>query len=228
MRASTSPHCVNRWPIRRSARPIVAKVGQAEAARMSSLSDDDLKDELINMSTQTVEETMFVPKLESSNYAHPQHIVNTAGQSRGEWRPLSNSCAVVSIDGASPAQFPKLLKVVPSSALHLAGSGPAARRSNRRSQHGPVLLSHRLYHRPRLRMAMGRVDLHQLVRRRLYVDLRHPAARRLQLRIRPALSHPDNSQVSNRRSPQQFSRGKVDAAIRAHRGRHQRFPLSRT
>ncbi len=107
-------------PTQRAA--IVAKVGQAEAARMSSLSDDDLKDELINMSTQTVEETMFVPKLESSNYAHPPHIVNTAANP-AEIAAAQQLMRSGSIDSASPSQFPKLLKVVPSSALHLASSG---------------------------------------------------------------------------------------------------------
>ncbi len=101
---------------------IAAKVGQAEAARMSSLSDDDLKEELINMSTQTVEETMFVPKLESSNYAHLQHPVNALA-SPAEVAATQELMRGGAIDGASPAQFPKLLKVVPSSALHLAGSG---------------------------------------------------------------------------------------------------------
>jgi hypothetical protein len=101
---------------------IAAKVGQAEAARMSSLSDDDLKDELINMSTQTVEETMFVPRLESSNYAHQPHSVNP-GASPAEMAAAQQLMRGGSLDSASPAQFPKLLKVVPGSALHLAGSG---------------------------------------------------------------------------------------------------------
>ena len=100
---------------------IAAKVGQAEAARMSSLGDDDLKDELINMSTQTVEETMFVPKLESSNYAHLQHTVNAAA-SPAEMAAVQQLMRGGSINSASPAQFPKLLKVVPGSALHLNGS----------------------------------------------------------------------------------------------------------
>src|SRR5579863_1606024 len=107
-------------PMQRAA--IVAKVGQAEAARMSSLSDDDLKDELINMSTQTVEETMFVPKLESSNYAHPQHILNAVA-SPAEVTAAQQLMRGGAVDSASPAQFPKLLKVVPGSALHLTGSG---------------------------------------------------------------------------------------------------------
>jgi hypothetical protein len=107
-------------PAQRAA--IVSAVGQAEAARMSSLSDDDLKDELINMSAQTVEETMFVPKLESSNYAHPPHTLNTAANP-SEIAATEQLMRGGSLDSASPTGFPKLLKVVPSSALHLAGSG---------------------------------------------------------------------------------------------------------
>jgi hypothetical protein len=108
-------------PTQRAA--IVAKVGQAEAARMNSLSDDDLKDELINMGTQRVEETMFVPRLESSNYAHPPHAVNTAA-GPAEMAAVQQLMRNGVSGGASPAGFPKLLKVVPSSALHLSGSGP--------------------------------------------------------------------------------------------------------
>ena len=102
---------------------IVAKVGQAEAARMSSLSDDDLKDELVNMGVQTVEETMFVPKLESSNYAHLQHTLATTA-SPAEMAAVQQLMRNGVSGGASPAGFPKLLKIVPSSALHLSGSGP--------------------------------------------------------------------------------------------------------
>jgi hypothetical protein len=109
-------------PTQRAA--IVAKVGRVEAARMSSLSDDDLKDELINMAAQTVEETMFVPKLESSNYAHPQHtLVTTASPAEAAAAEQLMRNGVSS--GSSPAGFPKLLKVVPASELHLNGSGPA-------------------------------------------------------------------------------------------------------
>ena len=108
-------------PAQRAA--IVAKVGQAEATRLSSLGDDDLKDELINMSSQTVEETMFVPKIESSNYAHLQHNVTTAA-SPAEVAATQQLMRGGSLDSASPAQFPKLLKIVPGSELKLAGSGP--------------------------------------------------------------------------------------------------------
>ncbi|MGC1462511.1 MAG: hypothetical protein WA802_09945 [Terracidiphilus sp.] len=101
---------------------IVAKVGQSEASRMSSLSDDDLKDEVINMSTQTVEETMFVPKLESSNYAHPKENLTT-NASPAEMAAVQQIMRN-GVSGGSPAAFPKLLKIIPSSALHASGSGP--------------------------------------------------------------------------------------------------------
>ena len=101
---------------------IVAKVGEAEVARMSSLSDDDLKDELVNMSVQTVEETMFVPRLESSIYAHPQENLTTTAS------PAEAAAAQLlmrnGVSGGSPAGFPRLLKIVPASDLHLNGSGP--------------------------------------------------------------------------------------------------------
>jgi len=106
-------------PTQRAA--IVAKVGQAEATRLSSLNDDDLKDELINMSTQTFEETMFVPKIESSNFAQPQKLTAVAGS--GEVAAAQQLMRGGSVPTASPAQFPRLLKIVPSSELHLSGSG---------------------------------------------------------------------------------------------------------
>ncbi len=123
-------------PTQRAA--IVAKVGQAEAARMSSLGDDDLKDELINMGSQTVEETMYVPKIESSNYAHPQHIV-TSVASPAEVAASQQLMRGGTVATSSPAQFPKLLKVVPSSSLHLAGSGPPRGDQNADLNMGPYI-----------------------------------------------------------------------------------------
>jgi hypothetical protein len=108
-------------PAQRAA--IAAKVGEAEAARMSTLSDDDLKDELINMAPQTFEETMYVPRLESSNYAHPQHPL-PLGASPAEMAATQQLMRDGVTGDASPAGFPKLLKIVPGSELHLAGSGP--------------------------------------------------------------------------------------------------------
>jgi hypothetical protein len=101
---------------------IVTRIGQAEAARLSTLSDDDLKDELVNSGVHHYEETMFVPKLESANYAHPK--TNLAiGASPAE---ISASQQLMrnGVSGGGVPGFPKLLKIVPSSALHLSGNGP--------------------------------------------------------------------------------------------------------
>ncbi len=102
---------------------ITARVGEAETARMASFTDDQLKEELINSSVQRFEETMFVPKLQSSNYAHPPHtltITPSAGEMAAAQQLLRDG---VPARGAGPSNYPKLLKVVPSAALnHFAGS----------------------------------------------------------------------------------------------------------
>jgi hypothetical protein len=108
-------------PTQRAA--IVAQVGQAEVARMDSLNDDQLKDEVVNQATQRYEETMFVPKVESSNFAHPQLKLTTTG-SPAEMAAVQQILRDgVPEHGGSPANFPKLLKIVPASALHVNGSG---------------------------------------------------------------------------------------------------------
>ena len=50
---------------------ISARIGAAETARLSSLSDDELEGEIINSGTQRFEETAFVPRTQSAYYAHP-------------------------------------------------------------------------------------------------------------------------------------------------------------
>lgn len=50
-------------PAKRS--QFISKFGQAEVDRMSRLNDDQLKAELINTGEQTVEQTLFIPKLDS-------------------------------------------------------------------------------------------------------------------------------------------------------------------
>jgi len=93
---------------------ISAQVGQAETARMSSLSDDQLKEELINSSVQHFEETMFVPKVESTKYLHPQHNLSIAA-SPAEMAAVKKLLSEgVPGRGASPSNYPKLLKVVPN------------------------------------------------------------------------------------------------------------------
>jgi hypothetical protein len=97
---------------------IVAQVGQSEAARLNTLTDDQLKEEMINAANQRLEETLFVPKLETSNYAHPQHILTIsadAGEIAAAQKLLREG---VPEHGASPANYPKLLKIVPGSALN--------------------------------------------------------------------------------------------------------------
>jgi hypothetical protein len=101
---------------------IVAQIGQAETTRMDSLSDDQLKEEVINSGVQQFEETMFVPRLESANYAHPQHTLTIAA-SPAEMAAVQQVLRDgVPEHGGAPSNFPKLLKVVPETSLHLAGS----------------------------------------------------------------------------------------------------------
>jgi hypothetical protein len=95
---------------------IAAQVGEAETARMGTLSDDQLKEEIINSAVQHYEETLFVPRVSSSNYAHLPHVLNIAASSAevaAVQGMLRNG-----VTGGSPPEFPKLLKVVPASALH--------------------------------------------------------------------------------------------------------------
>lgn len=102
-------------PAQRAA--IVAQVGEAEAARLSTLSDEDLKEELINSGVQHFEDTMFVPKVASSNYLHPQLRVVPVGSS-GE---MSATQQLMS-GGARSTNFPKLLRVVPARSVSV-GAG---------------------------------------------------------------------------------------------------------
>lgn len=107
-------------PTQRAA--IVARVGQPETARMGSLSDDQLKEEMINSAVQRFEETMFVPKLESANYAHPEHALTIAAspaEVEAVQRLLSEG---VPEHGAGLSNFPKLLKIVPVRALALSNA----------------------------------------------------------------------------------------------------------
>ncbi len=112
-------------PTQRAA--IAAQVGQAETTRMSGLNDDQLEEELINTATQRFEETMFVPRVQSTNHLHPQQTLSIAA-SPGEIAATQQLLRQgVPQGGASPSQFPKLLKIVPPAELHPAGPpAPAA------------------------------------------------------------------------------------------------------
>ncbi|HEX2663281.1 MAG TPA: hypothetical protein VHM93_10665 [Candidatus Acidoferrum sp.] len=99
---------------------IVSKVGEAETARMATLSDDQLKEEIINASVQRFEETMFVPKVQSASYAHLQHTLTISAspaEAQAVQRLLSEG---VPEHGAGLSNFPKLLKVVPARPLALS------------------------------------------------------------------------------------------------------------
>lgn len=102
-------------PTQRAA--IVAKIGEAATARLNGLNDDQLKEEMINSADQRFEETMFVPKAESSNYLLPQHSVASAAGPAEMAATQQLLRDGVPGHGASPSNFPKLLKVVPSSRL---------------------------------------------------------------------------------------------------------------
>ncbi len=107
-------------PTQRAA--IAAQVGQAETTRMSSLSDDQLKEEMINSAVQRFEETMFVPKVESANYAHPQHTLTIAA-SPAEVAAVQRLLREgVPEHGGGLTDFPKLLKVVPARSLALSNA----------------------------------------------------------------------------------------------------------
>jgi hypothetical protein len=103
---------------------IVAQVGQPEASRMSSLSDNQLKDEMINSAVQRFEETMFVPKLESGNYAHPQHTLTIAAAS-GEMTAAEQLLRDGVPEHGGPSNYPKLLKMVPAAELRHFGASTA-------------------------------------------------------------------------------------------------------
>jgi hypothetical protein len=110
---------------------ITAQVGAAEVARMTTLTDDQLKEELINSSVQHVEQTMYVPRLDSSQYAHAatQLLIapNTQEMAAGEQLLHEN----IPDGGAPNPQFPKLLVVVPASNFHShPGSGTAAQNTD--------------------------------------------------------------------------------------------------
>jgi len=107
-------------PSQRSA--IAGRVGDAETTRMGTLSDDQLKEEIINSSVQHFEETMFVPRLESANYAHPQHTLTIAA-SPAEVAAVQRLLREgVPEHGGGLSNFPKLLKVVPARSLALSTS----------------------------------------------------------------------------------------------------------
>ncbi len=107
-------------PAQRSA--ITAQVGQAEAARMSTLNDDQLKEEVINSATQRYEETMFVPRVQSAQYEHATLKLKAAPDAGEIAAGQQLLRGTLPEQASSPSNYPRLMRVVPASSFHSAGS----------------------------------------------------------------------------------------------------------
>ena len=104
---------------------LTAQLGAAEVTRISNLNDDQLKAEIINSSVQRVEQTAFVYKLDSSQYAHAPNVLRISpnAQEMAEGKRLLHT--VIPEGGAANSQFPKMLVVEPAANFH-AQAAPAS------------------------------------------------------------------------------------------------------
>jgi hypothetical protein len=109
-------------PKQRSA--MVAQLGAAEVTRISNLNDDQLKAEIINSSVQRVEQTAFVSKLDSSQYAHAPNVLRISPNAQEMAAGKQLLHMTIPEGGAANAQFPKMLVVEPSANFH-AQAAPA-------------------------------------------------------------------------------------------------------
>ena len=100
---------------------ISAQIGADETARLLTLNDTQLRDELIGGATQRFEETAFIPRSESFNYAsplaHPNATASTAEAAAGQELMRGNS-------NSPPPAFPRLLRIVPPASYHNTGNSP--------------------------------------------------------------------------------------------------------
>jgi len=98
---------------------LTAQLGAAEVARISNLNDDQLKAEIINSSVQRLEQTAFVYKLDSSQYAHAPNVLRISPnvQEMTEGKRLLHTAFPAG--GAANAQFPKMLVVEPVANYHV-------------------------------------------------------------------------------------------------------------
>jgi hypothetical protein len=113
-------------PKQRSA--MVAQLGAAEVARISNLNDDQLKAEIINSSVQRVEQTAFVYKLDSSQYAHAPNVLRISPNAQEMAAGKQLLHMTIPEGGAANAQFPKMLVVEPSANYHVQAA-PASPRN---------------------------------------------------------------------------------------------------
>jgi hypothetical protein len=98
---------------------LVAQLGAAEVARISSLNDDQLKAEIINSSVQRVEQTAFVYKLGSSQYAHAPNVLRFSPNAQEMAAGKQLLHMTIPAGGAANSQFPKLLVVEPATNYHV-------------------------------------------------------------------------------------------------------------
>ena len=103
---------------------LTAQLGAAEVARISNLNDDQLKEEIINSSVQRVEQTAFVSKLDSAQYAHAANVLRISpnAQEMAEGKRLLHM--TIPEGGAANAQFPKMLEVEPAGNFHVQPASP--------------------------------------------------------------------------------------------------------
>jgi hypothetical protein len=103
---------------------LTVQLGAAEVARISNLNDDQLKAEIINSSVQHVEQTAFVAKLDSSQYAHPTTVlrITPSAQEMAAGKQLLHT--VINEGGAANAQFPKMLVIEPAANFHEQPASP--------------------------------------------------------------------------------------------------------
>jgi hypothetical protein len=107
---------------------LTTQLGAAEVARISNLNDDQLKAEIINSSVQRVEQTAFVSKLDSSQYAHAPNVLRISPNSQEMAAGKQLLHETIPEGGVANAQFPKMLVVEPAANFH--AQAPASPRNN--------------------------------------------------------------------------------------------------
>lgn len=103
---------------------LVAQLGTAEVTRISNLNDDRLKEEIINSSVQRVEQTAFVSKLDSAQYAHAPNVMRISPNAQEMAAGEKLLHETIPEGGAANAQFPKLLVVEPAANFHAQPAPP--------------------------------------------------------------------------------------------------------
>jgi hypothetical protein len=104
-------------PTQRAA--IAAQVGPEEAARLQTLNETQLEDEVIDASVQRFEEVAFVPRLESGNYQHGPFTFRAAPS--GAEVAAGQQLLRGGLSQPNPS-FPRLLRFIPPNGYRNLGS----------------------------------------------------------------------------------------------------------